>query len=161
MCDELAKCAIITHSASETRAVGVQLGAATQPGDIVCLNGDLGAGKTTFVQGVAVGLGINDREITSPTFALLAEHLGGRIPLYHVDVYRLRDGSQLYDLGFDDYLRNLDGLIIIEWAERVADDIPTDRLDIIFSPGTEDDDRTLVLTAHGYASKNLLTLLSR
>ena len=94
-----------THSADETRSLAARLGRLLRPGDVLCLIGDLGAGKTTFTQGLALGLGLPpDEPINSPTFTLIAEHPGGRVPLYHFDVYRLPDSSGLPDLAFDEYL---------------------------------------------------------
>ena len=111
------------------------LSAPVQPGDVLCLIGDLGAGKTTLTQGLALGLGLPpDEPVNSPTFTLLAEHPGGRVPLYHFDVYRLPDSSGLYDLAFDEYLSG-DGVVVIEWADRIADALPPDRLDIALTVG--------------------------
>ena len=119
-----------THSADQTRSLAAALGARLQAGDVICLIGDLGAGKTTWTQGLALGLGLPESEpVNSPTFTLLAEHPGGRAPLYHFDVYRLPDSSGLYDLAFDEYLSG-DGVVVIEWADRIADALPAERLDI-------------------------------
>ncbi|MDQ2800944.1 MAG: tRNA (adenosine(37)-N6)-threonylcarbamoyltransferase complex ATPase subunit type 1 TsaE [Armatimonadota bacterium] len=136
-----------THSADETRALAAALGALLRPGDVLCLIGDLGAGKTTFTQGLALGLGLPPEEpVNSPTFTLLAEHPGGRVPLYHFDVYRLDGSSGLYDLAFDEYLSG-DGVVVIEWADRIADALPPDRIDIaLTAEGPET--RRLVMTAH-------------
>ena len=137
-----------TQSADQTRALAAALGALLQPGDVLCLIGDLGAGKTTFTQGLALGLGLPpDEPVNSPTFTLVAEHPGGRVPLYHFDVYRLPDSSGLYDLAFDEYLSG-DGVVVIEWADRVADALPPDRLDVHLT--TEGPDvRQIVMTAYG------------
>lgn len=137
-----------THSADETRTLAAALGARLHPGDVLCLIGDLGAGKTTFTQGLALGLGLPLEEpVNSPTFTLLAEHPGGRIPLYHFDVYRLPDSSGLYDLAFDEYLGG-DGIVVIEWADKIADALPLERIDIALT-AEGPDKRRLVMTAHG------------
>lgn len=144
-----------THSADETRALAARLGALLRPGDVLCLIGDLGAGKTTFTQGLALGLGLPPEEpVNSPTFTLLAEHPGGRVPLYHFDVYRLDSSSGLYDLAFDEYLSG-DGVVVIEWADRIADALPSERIDITLT--TEGGDRRrLVMTAHGASAVQIL-----
>ncbi len=145
-----------THSADETRALAAVLGAQLQPGDVVCLIGDLGAGKTTWTQGLALGLGLPESEpVNSPTFTLLAEHPGGRAPLYHFDVYRLPNSSGLYDLAFDEYLSG-DGVVVIEWADRIADALPAERLDITLTAAGPDV-RQITLTAHGERAIEILS----
>ena len=137
-----------THSADETRALAQRLGARLGAGDVLCLSGDLGAGKTTWTQGLALGLGLPpDEPVNSPTFTLVTEHPGGRVPLYHFDVYRLPDSSGLYDLGFDEYVDG-DGAVVIEWADKIADALPPERLDIMLTAQGQDT-REIVLTAHG------------
>ncbi len=122
-----------TDSPDATRAFARRLGALLVAGDVVCLIGDLGAGKTTWTQGLALGLGLLPEEpVNSPTFTLIAEHWGGRIPLYHFDVYRLSDSSGLYELAFDEYL-DAGGVDVIEWADRIADALPPDRLEVHLS----------------------------
>lgn len=95
------------------------------PGMVICLNGDLGSGKTIFVKGFAASLGIEEN-ITSPTFTIVKEYLNGEIPLYHMDVYRIEDNAEF---GVEDYF-NKDGVSIIEWAELIEDRLPKERLDI-------------------------------
>lgn len=95
------------------------------PGMVICLNGDLGSGKTVFVKGFASSLGIDD-VITSPTFTIVKEYLSGEMPLYHMDVYRIDDNSEF---GVEDYF-NKDGVCIIEWSELIQDRLPKERLDI-------------------------------
>jgi tRNA threonylcarbamoyladenosine biosynthesis protein TsaE len=98
------------------------------PGDVICLNGPLGAAKTLLTKGIAAGMGVADtRAVTSPTFTLINEHRG-RLPLYHVDAYRLHDPRDLIDLGIEEYFFG-DGVTIVEWAERVAAILPDSRLD--------------------------------
>jgi tRNA threonylcarbamoyladenosine biosynthesis protein TsaE len=138
-----------TRNADETRALAERLGRLLRPGDVVCLIGDLGAGKTTFTQGLALGLGLPpDEPVNSPTFTLIAEHPGGRAPLYHFDVYRLPDASGLADLAFDEYL-DAAGVVVIEWADRIADALPLGRLDIALAEGEAPNMRQVTLTAHG------------
>lgn len=115
---------IETHSAEETFRLGEELGRKARPGQVYCLNGDLGVGKTVLTQGFAAGLGI-EGPVSSPTFTILQEYPEGRIPLYHFDVYRLAEAEELDEIGFDDYL-NGDGVCLIEWAERFPETIPSE-----------------------------------
>ena len=147
-----------TNSADETRSLASTLGAILRPGDMLCLIGDLGAGKTTFTQGLALGLGLPpDEPVNSPTFMLLAEHPGGRVPLFHFDVYRLPDSSALYDLAFDEYLSG-EGVVVIEWADRITDALPPDRLDLVFS-AVSYETRQITITAQGERAKEILSQL--
>ena len=107
-----------THSEEETIALGRQLAAALSAGDVLLLSGDLGAGKTAFVRGLAQGLGIDEDEVSSPTFTLVHEYRGGRLTLYHVDLYRL-DRAATDDLGLDE-LGVADGVLAIEWPDRLT-----------------------------------------
>jgi tRNA threonylcarbamoyladenosine biosynthesis protein TsaE len=109
----------ISHSPAETEALGEQFGRAAQPGWVVALSGELGAGKTQFVKGVARGLGISVR-VHSPTFTLVAEYGGGRLMLYHLDLYRLETREQILSAGVEEFLQP-DGVAVIEWAERMSD----------------------------------------
>jgi tRNA threonylcarbamoyladenosine biosynthesis protein TsaE len=108
---------ITTRSEAETAAAGRQLAATLERGSVVLLFGDLGAGKTAFVRGLAEGLGIAPEEVSSPTFTLIQEYRGGRLPLFHVDLYRLDDPREVDDLGLDEIAR--DGVLAIEWAEKL------------------------------------------
>lgn len=140
-----------TYSADETRALAQRLGARLRPGDVLCLVGDLGAGKTTWTQGLALGLGLApDEPVNSPTFTLVTEHPGGRVPLYHFDVYRLTDSGGLYDLGFDEYVDG-DGVVVIEWADKITDALPAERLDVTLTALSTNgpDAREIVMTAVG------------
>ena len=107
---------ITTRSESETAAVGRELAATLSAGDVVLLYGDLGAGKTAFVRGLAEGLGVHRDEVSSPTFTLMQEYRGGRLTLFHVDLYRLNDPREVDELGLDEIAE--DGLMAIEWADR-------------------------------------------
>ena len=111
-----------SKSAAETAAIAEELGRGAAPGTLLALKGDLGAGKTVFAQGVARGLGIGEA-VDSPTFTILKIYEGGRLPLYHFDVYRLEDADEMAELGLDEYLDG-DGLCLIEWAELVRDILP-------------------------------------
>ena len=107
----------ISHSPEETAALGVEWGRAARGGLVVGLTGDLGAGKTQWVKGFARGLGITAR-VRSPTFALVHEYPGGRLPLFHLDLYRLDTPEQIRGAGLEDYLSQPDGVVVIEWVER-------------------------------------------
>ncbi len=110
-----------SNSADETFAFGKKLGEAAKPGDIICLDGDLGVGKTVFTQGFAAGLNIDDY-VNSPTFTIVKEY-EGRLPLYHFDVYRIGDPSEMEEIGYEDYFYGK-GVTIIEWPELILDIIP-------------------------------------
>ncbi len=107
----------ITHSAVETEQLGARLAAILQAGDVIAYRGDLGAGKTAFTRGLARGLGVTE-PVNSPTYTLVNEYLTGRLPLFHFDMYRLRDAEDLFDLGWEDYL-NRNGVCAVEWSENV------------------------------------------
>ena len=107
----------ITNSESETAAIGRALAGTFSAGDVVLLEGDLGAGKTAFVRGLAEGLGVAPDDVSSPTFTLVQEYRGGRLPLFHVDLYRLNDPREIDDLGLDEIAD--DGVLAIEWAEKL------------------------------------------
>lgn len=120
-----------SRSVADTHRLGQALGEVAQPGLVVALVGQLGAGKTTFTRAVAQGLGLaNPREVTSPTFVLIQEY-PARIPVYHFDTYRLNDAGEFLDLGAEEYFAD-DGVCMIEWADRVAHVLPDDRLEITF-----------------------------
>jgi tRNA threonylcarbamoyladenosine biosynthesis protein TsaE len=107
---------ITTHSEEETAAVGRDLAASLAAGDVVLLYGDLGAGKTALVRGLAEGLGVPRDEVSSPTFTLVQEYRGGRLALFHVDLYRLDDPREIDDLGLEEIAA--DGVLAIEWADK-------------------------------------------
>ncbi len=110
----------ISHSPEETFALGEEWGRAAQPGWLIALSGDLGAGKTQLIKGFARGLGIEGR-IQSPTFALVIEHRDGRLPLAHIDLYRLDTAEQILGAGLDEYFQPRDGVTVAEWCERWPD----------------------------------------
>ena len=108
-----------THSPTETEALGAALGRILTPGTVIAYRGDLGAGKTAFTRGLARGLGYAD-PVTSPTYTIVNEYLGGRLPLFHFDMYRLRSSEDLWDIGWEDYL-DRGGVCAVEWSENVED----------------------------------------
>ena len=109
----------ITNSPAETEAVGAALGQVIPAGTVIAYRGDLGAGKTAFTRGLARGLGYAE-PVTSPTYTIVNEYLGGRLPLFHFDMYRLASSDDLWDIGWEDYL-DRNGVCAVEWSENVAD----------------------------------------
>jgi tRNA threonylcarbamoyladenosine biosynthesis protein TsaE len=109
----------LTNSPEETEAVGAALGKILESGTVLAYRGDLGAGKTAFTRGLARGLGYAE-PVTSPTYTIVNEYLGGRLPLFHFDMYRLRSSDDLWDIGWDDYL-DRGGVCAVEWSENVED----------------------------------------
>ena len=109
----------ITHSPEETEKIGEALAKSLQPGTVLAYRGDLGAGKTAFTRGLARGLGCKET-VTSPTYTIVNEYLGGRLPLFHFDMYRLASSDDLWDIGWEDYLER-EGVCAVEWSENVAD----------------------------------------
>jgi tRNA threonylcarbamoyladenosine biosynthesis protein TsaE len=120
-----------TGSRQETEELGIRIGRAAAPDDVIALWGELGSGKTTLVRGIARGLGIDEREVTSPTFVIVHEHDGGRLPLFHIDMYRLAPGDTP-STGWDEALSS-GGVAAIEWPDRVEPWLPEDRLDVRLS----------------------------
>ena len=109
----------LTNSPAETEAIGAALGKIIKPGTVIAYRGDLGAGKTAFTRGLARGLGSSEL-VTSPTYTIVNEYLGGRCPLFHFDMYRLASSDDLWDIGWEDYL-DRNGICAVEWSENVAD----------------------------------------
>ncbi|MBB1080325.1 tRNA (adenosine(37)-N6)-threonylcarbamoyltransferase complex ATPase subunit type 1 TsaE [Limosilactobacillus sp. STM2_1] len=126
--------------------LGNRIGQQLRAGDVLVLDGDLGAGKTTFTKGIAKGLEIPDI-IKSPTFTIIHEYQDGRLPLYHMDAYRLENGGA-EDLGLEEYFDG-DGVSVVEWAEFVEDELPADYLAIHFKRTGDDDTRILEFEPHG------------
>ena len=108
-----------TNSPAETEAIGAALGKIINPGTVIAYRGDLGAGKTAFTRGLAKGMGCTEI-VTSPTYTIVNEYLGGRLPLFHFDMYRLRSSDDLFDIGWEDYL-DRGGICAVEWSENVDD----------------------------------------
>ncbi|HTE18675.1 MAG TPA: tRNA (adenosine(37)-N6)-threonylcarbamoyltransferase complex ATPase subunit type 1 TsaE [Armatimonadota bacterium] len=133
------------RSADETRALGELLGRRLGPGDVVCLTGELGAGKTTLAQGMGAGLGVAE-PVSSPTFALVHEYRG-RLPVWHLDTYRVRSLDELIDLSWDDLLAG-GGVVLVEWPARIGAALPAERLDVALEYG-EGDSRQIDLLPHG------------
>ena len=109
----------LTNSPEQTEEVGAALSKVLSPGTVIAYRGDLGAGKTAFTRGLARGLGVTD-PVTSPTYTIVNEYLGGRMPLFHFDMYRLHSADDLWDIGWEDYLER-GGICAVEWSENVAD----------------------------------------
>ena len=122
-------------TAQDTFNLGKELAAKSVPGQIYCLDGDLGVGKTVFTQGFALGLGIEE-PVNSPTFTIVQEYTNGRIPFYHFDVYRIGDVSEMDEIGYEDYFYG-NGLCIIEWAELIEELIPADAKSITIEKNLE------------------------
>jgi tRNA threonylcarbamoyladenosine biosynthesis protein TsaE len=140
---------VTTRSAEETRIVGASLAPLLLPGDVISLSGDLGAGKTTFVQGLATALGVEGR-ITSPSFTIVREY-EGRFPIVHLDVYRLNSFQEVLDLGFEEFF-DMRAIVLLEWGEAVEPLLPRAhlRIGILRTEDPEaDDDRTIILRPRG------------
>lgn len=132
-----------TDSAEQTIELGTRIGEKLRPGDILAMRGTLGAGKTTFTKGLARGLGITD-EVTSPTFTLISEYQG-RMPLYHMDTYRLEGPDDFLDLGVEELL-NGQGVCVIEWSEKIQEILPEDH--IVISLESDETGGRLVTVMH-------------
>jgi tRNA threonylcarbamoyladenosine biosynthesis protein TsaE len=143
-----------SQSPEETAALGERLGRILEAGDVVSLTGELGAGKTCLVQGLARGLGVPaDRRISSPTFTIVNEHFG-RLKLYHVDLYRLEERRELEEIGLADYLEG-GGVAVVEWFERFPELRPPDRIDVTLEI-TGDESRRITASATGAQSAKRL-----
>lgn len=124
----------VTNTVDETIDIGIKLGKALRPGDVVCLDGDLGSGKTHLTKGIALGLGIRDH-ITSPTFNIVNEY-DGRLKFYHFDVYRVNDPDEIAAIGFDEYIFS-DAASVIEWADYIRELIPEEHIQIQITKESE------------------------
>ncbi len=133
----------VTHSREETESVGGRLADALDRGRVVAFTGDLGAGKTAFVSGMARSLGVEER-VTSPTFTIVNEYEGGRLPLFHFDMYRLGGADELFHIGWEDYLAR-GGICAVEWSENVAEAIEPDAVRVSIRRGTGDNDRVITI----------------
>ncbi|MCX5709770.1 MAG: tRNA (adenosine(37)-N6)-threonylcarbamoyltransferase complex ATPase subunit type 1 TsaE [Candidatus Omnitrophica bacterium] len=120
---------IISDSSGRTRAIGKKIAGKVEPGDIICLFGELGSGKTVLAKGIASGLGIEKSKVISPSFVLLRQHLKGRLPLYHFDLYRLKSCEDIQAVGYEEYLFG-QGVSVIEWADRLKYLLPKEYLKI-------------------------------
>ena len=140
---------VVTRSPEETRILGASLAPSLLPGDVISLSGDLGAGKTVFVQGLATALGVSDR-VTSPTFTIVHEY-DGRYPIMHLDVYRLDSFQELLDLGFEEYF-DPRAVVLIEWGDAIEQLLPRRHLRIELRRPADpevEDDRTIVFRPRG------------
>ncbi len=153
---------IFLEDENKTKELGEKLGKLVYVGSVICLVGDLGAGKTTFTQSFAKSLGVDDY-ITSPTFTIVNEYQG-RLPLYHFDVYRIGCSEEMYDIGYDEYI-NSDGVCIIEWANLIEDILPDEYLkidmkykemgrEVTFEPVGEKYDK-MIAEMNGYTSRRI------
>ncbi|MGH8986120.1 MAG: tRNA (adenosine(37)-N6)-threonylcarbamoyltransferase complex ATPase subunit type 1 TsaE [Acidimicrobiia bacterium] len=137
---------VVTASADDTMTLAGALAPVLQPGDIVVLAGGLGSGKTTFARGVGRALGVTE-PVVSPTFTIVREY-EARVPLVHVDVYRLDKVQELHDLGLEELIDER-AVTLVEWGDVIAAYFPGDRLDVRLEAGPGDDDRMITLTLHG------------
>lgn len=137
----------VTNCEEETEDLGVRLAGQLGPGAVIAFTGDLGAGKTAFTRGLARGLGIKDR-VTSPTFTVVNEYEGGRLPLFHFDMYRISSSDELFDIGWEDYLVR-GGVCAVEWSENVSDALEEGAVSVKICRGTSE--RQRVITIEGVA----------
>lgn len=138
----------LTHSAAETEALGCRMGCALTPGTVVAYRGGLGMGKTAFTRGLARGLDCRDR-VTSPTFTIVNEYEGGTLPLFHFDMYRLRDADDLFDIGWEDFLRR-GGVCAVEWSETIQEALEPDTIYVDIRRGAETNQRILTIRGPGW-----------
>jgi tRNA threonylcarbamoyladenosine biosynthesis protein TsaE len=138
---------VVSHSPGDTHTLGDQLGRLLEAGDVVCLYGMLGSGKTVLCKGIARGLGVADeRAVRSPSFVLIHRY-HGRVPVYHADLYRLDGLTDIADIGLREFLGG-DGVAVIEWADKLEASVPTERLDIVLDHQVGET-RLLTITPHG------------
>jgi tRNA threonylcarbamoyladenosine biosynthesis protein TsaE len=149
---------IISHSVAQTQRLGARLGELLSGGELILLDGELGTGKTVFTQGIAQGLGIPDI-VNSPTFTILKEYRGGRLPLYHFDLYRIDDPNEVLTLGFEDYFYG-QGVCVVEWAHKAEGIWPAEHLRIRLKV-ISDTKRGLVFQAYGTIYTQMLKMLQR
>lgn len=134
---------IVSHGEAETHALAAKLVLLLKPGDLLVLQGELGAGKTVFVRGLAEALGLDSEAVNSPSYTIVNEYLGER-SLFHFDLYRLQDPSELYEIGWDDYLER-QGLIVVEWGDKAAEFLPREYYLVVFQI-VDDQTRQINLT---------------
>ncbi len=144
---------ITTHSPAETQAIGERLARLCKGGEIICLSGDLGAGKTTFVKGLARGLKIDEKMVNSPTFVIMNLYDQGRLPLYHFDFYRFEKQEEIGGVGYDEFLYG-SGVAVIEWSERFGTLMPPENLTIHLGHAGEKE-RMLKITPYGKRYQDL------
>ncbi|MBI2876515.1 MAG: tRNA (adenosine(37)-N6)-threonylcarbamoyltransferase complex ATPase subunit type 1 TsaE [Candidatus Tectomicrobia bacterium] len=142
---------LISSSPEETRTIGEEIGRTLGPGTVVCLYGELGVGKTCLIQGLARGLGVKEeREVKSPTFVLIREY-EGTFPIYHFDLYRIESAQELEGLGYEEYFYGR-GVTLIEWADRLEEQLPPDRIEIHLT-FLEEDRRRIEVIEQGSRGK--------
>lgn len=147
-----------TRSPEETQALGARLGRVLQAGDFVGLVGDLGAGKTRFVRGVADGAEVPPSEVASPTFAIVYPYDGKRVRLHHADLYRLADPDELYATGFFDLIGAGDSAMLVEWIDKIPNAVPEDALLLHFRAPSLDDEDLREITARAFGPKSAARL---
>ena len=138
---------LISNSPAETEEAGETLARRLTPGAVVAFTGGLGAGKTAFIRGLARGLGVEER-VTSPTFTIVNEYLGGRVPLFHFDLYRLGSAEELYDIGWEDYLAR-GGVCAVEWSEHMGDALEPEAIRVDIRRGENDSQRRITIQEGG------------
>jgi tRNA threonylcarbamoyladenosine biosynthesis protein TsaE len=150
---------IITHSPEETKLWGERLGKLLEPGALICLIGELGTGKTCFIQGLSKGVGVKEHQyVASPTFVMMMEH-EGRMPFYHFDLYRLEDPEELMELGCLDFIYG-QGVAAVEWAEKAPEIFTGERIEI-YLERLSDNERSLNLIPVGMKSRKILREFSK
>ena len=149
---------LVSHSLSDTRRLGALLGQLLEGDEVICLEGELGTGKTSLIQGIGQGQGIRE-PLTSPTFTLVNEYQGRQAPLYHVDLYRLDTTEEMIAAGMDGYFRD-GGICVIEWAEKARDILPPECLYITLRHVSEEE-RDILLQAKGQVYRQLLRRLKK
>jgi tRNA threonylcarbamoyladenosine biosynthesis protein TsaE len=137
---------VVTRSTDETLALAGSVGELLRAGDVVSLAGDLGAGKTVFARGVARALGVSD-PVVSPSFTIVREY-EGRVPVVHVDIYRIETFQELHDIGFEEVVRD-DAVTLVEWGDVIDGLMPSDRLEVRLAAGSADDERVIEIEGHG------------
>lgn len=147
---------VITKTPQDLEDLGMRMADLFQPGDFLALDGDLGAGKTLMTQGIAKGLKVTE-DINSPTFTIIHEYESGRLPLYHMDVYRLKQPEEMYDLGYEEYFYG-EGVTVVEWAEIIEPLLPDDYLQIYLNRVPEG--RELHLIPHGARYEQMIEELA-
>lgn len=145
------------NNVDETQGLAESIGKVLLSGDCLVLTGELGAGKTTFTKGLGIGLGI-EQMIKSPTYTIVREYRKGRLPLFHMDVYRLEEGAG--DLGLEEYFE-AEGVSVVEWGQMIAEELPSSYLEIILSYQVTEDSRKLVLKPVGQRAADLVSRIEK
>ncbi len=145
---------IISNSVKDTLKLGASFARHLKPGDIICLEGELGAGKTTLTKGIAAGLGVSKAKVTSSSFVLIRQHLEGRLALFHFDLYRLKEPGDIASLGYEEYFYG-EGVSVIEWAKKLECLMPKERLmvELFYGRGNK---RIIEISGEGARYKELL-----